>query len=65
MRSFFYVIILQVFAITVSSQENNKSFTVKYITTPIEIDGVLNEPIWEKAEGVQQVFNNIFLQILF
>ncbi len=36
------------------SQKETKSFTVKYIAETMIPDGVLDEPIWEMAEGAQE-----------
>jgi len=41
------------FSITIIGQSDNKSFTVKYITEFITADGVLDEPIWEKADSAR------------
>ncbi|MDT0606907.1 DUF5916 domain-containing protein [Croceitalea rosinachiae] len=41
------------------TQNNPKSFTVKFIEDEIKIDGILDEPIWESAESAnnfQQYF---------
>lgn len=34
-------------------QSKNKSFTVRYISDIIKADGILDEPVWETAENVQ------------
>ncbi len=42
-----------------NSQNNSKSFTVKFIEDEIKIDGILDEAIWESAESAnnfQQYF---------
>ncbi len=36
------------------AQNENKSFTVKYIAATIEPDGILDEAIWETAESANQ-----------
>ncbi|MEZ4811725.1 MAG: DUF5916 domain-containing protein [Allomuricauda sp.] len=41
------------------AQSSAKQFTVKYIDRPIQVDGILDEPIWEIAESAhdfQQYF---------
>ncbi len=47
------------FLIHLTAQEQTKSFVVKYIDEPIQIDGALDEPIWEMADSAhdfQQYF---------
>ena len=46
----FYIALLLSFFNLVAQQ---KQFTVKYINTPINIDAVLDEPVWENAESAQ------------
>ncbi len=50
----FFFIVIQI-----SAQVQQKSFTVKFISAEIKIDGILDEPIWESAESAddfQQYF---------
>ena len=52
---------IAIFLITIPifSQNQNKKFTVKYISDIIKADGILDEPIWETAESAhdfQQYF---------
>jgi len=50
---------LLLFSIQTFSQTQKKSFTVKFSTDKISVDGVMNEPIWEIAESAgefQQYF---------
>ncbi len=50
---FFFIVI------PISAQVQQKSFTVKFISAEIKIDGILDEPIWESAESAddfQQYF---------
>ena len=35
-----------------------KSFVVKYISEPITLDGILNEPVWETAESATNFWQN-------
>ena len=41
-------------SVSIFGQANNKSFTVKYISEVITADGILDEPIWEKADGARE-----------
>ncbi|WP_422350560.1 DUF5916 domain-containing protein [Flagellimonas sp.] len=53
------VLALAISPLLLTAQSNEKSFTVKYITQPITVDGVLDESVWETAEsahGFQQYF---------
>jgi hypothetical protein len=40
-----------------SFSSKQKSFTVKYVTADITLDGVLNEPIWEDAESAHDFWS--------
>lgn len=54
-----FVLAATLFPIVFFAQTNPKQFTVKYISQPIEIDGLLDEAIWETAESAhdfQQYF---------
>lgn len=49
------VLYLLLFAFLGFGQDNYKSFTVKHITNSnITPDGILNEPVWEKAESANE-----------
>jgi hypothetical protein len=49
------VLPLLLFTLVFYGQDNYKSFTVKYLTdSNITPDGVLDEPIWEKAESANE-----------
>ncbi|AKA35866.1 DUF5916 domain-containing protein [Flagellimonas lutaonensis] len=39
------------FFINLTAQETTKSFVVKYISEPVRIDGILDEPAWQQAES--------------
>ncbi|WP_396590371.1 DUF5916 domain-containing protein [Allomuricauda sp. R78024] len=59
MLKFRFVLAATLFPIVFFAQINSKQFTVKYISEPIKIDGVLDESIWETAESAhdfQQYF---------
>lgn len=59
MLKFRFVLAATLFPIVFFAQINSKQFTVKYISQPIKIDGVLDESIWEMAESAhdfQQYF---------
>ena len=47
MRTLLFVVLLCNFF---AAQAQQKSFTVKYITDPIKLDGVLDEAVWETAD---------------
>ena len=54
-----YFFLFFLFTISLFCQNENKKITVKYISEPIKIDGVLDEPVWGKAEYIddfQQYF---------
>lgn len=42
------------FSLCILGQSKKKSFTVKYITEVIVADGILDEPIWQKADGARE-----------
>ncbi|QLG44220.1 DUF5916 domain-containing protein [Costertonia aggregata] len=42
------------FTVLIFSQSQTKSFTVKFISETIVPDGIMDEPIWEKAELVNE-----------
>ncbi|MCL6267951.1 DUF5916 domain-containing protein [Flagellimonas myxillae] len=53
------VLAMAILPLYLIAQSNEKSFTVKYITQPITVDGILDESVWEDAEsahGFQQFF---------
>ncbi len=59
MLKFRFVLAATLFPIVFFAQINSKQFTVKYISEPIKIDGILDESIWETAESAhdfQQYF---------
>ncbi|UII80479.1 DUF5916 domain-containing protein [Flagellimonas sp. CMM7] len=59
MLKFRFVLAATLFPIVFFAQTNPKQFTVKYISEPIKIDGVLDESIWKTAESAhdfQQYF---------
>jgi hypothetical protein len=41
------------FSCSISGQNNDKSFTVKFISDIIQIDGIMDEPIWETADSAR------------
>lgn len=46
--------LLIIFAnILAHSQDPNKTFTVKFVPEFLEIDGILDDPAWESAEGAK------------
>ncbi len=54
-----FVLVTTLLPLLFFAQTSPKSFTVKYISTPIKIDGVLDESVWETAESAhdfQQYF---------
>jgi len=51
MTRVFFVLYLLLFATPILCQTNNKAFTVKYVTALPTIDGILDEPFWETADG--------------
>ncbi len=51
MHRSFYVILFLLITLRSFAQFPNKSFVVKQISEPIELDGILDEPIWETAES--------------
>lgn len=51
MTRVFFVLYLLLFATPILCQTNTKAFTVKYVTALPEIDGILDEPFWETADG--------------
>ncbi|SHH02245.1 DUF5916 domain-containing protein [Flagellimonas flava] len=54
-----FVLATALFPLVLMSQIDLKSFTVKYISEPISIDGELNESVWQTAESAhdfQQYF---------
>lgn len=54
-----FVLAITLLPLVLSAQTSTKSFTVKYISQPITIDGVLDESVWETAESAhdfQQYF---------
>lgn len=54
-----FVLVTTLFPLFLLSQNITKSFTVKYISQPIAIDGVLDESVWETADSAhdfQQYF---------
>jgi len=53
MAKYYTVIFLLLFYFNLFSQEQNKSFTVKFISEDIKIDGILEEKIWESAESAK------------
>ncbi|MEB8330462.1 DUF5916 domain-containing protein [Flavobacteriaceae bacterium KMM 6897] len=50
---FFLAIVL--FTTNIHGQNEKKSFTVKYTTEKITIDGVLDYPTWDKAEAIGEM----------
>jgi len=48
---FLFYLALFIFSSKLFCQQ--KQFTVKYITTPVTIDAVLDEPMWDAAAGAQ------------
>ncbi|MDP3915580.1 MAG: DUF5916 domain-containing protein [Bacteroidota bacterium] len=48
-RLVFFIILFLIYTFSFS-QETNSSITVKYITDPIRLDGVLDEDIWQIAD---------------
>jgi len=51
MTKAFFALLLLIFTAPILSQTNPKSFTVKYISELPVIDGILDEPFWETADG--------------
>ncbi len=54
-----FVLALVFFPLLLTAQTSTKSFTVKYISQPIVVDGILDESVWETAESAhdfQQYF---------
>ncbi|MEM9649517.1 MAG: DUF5916 domain-containing protein, partial [Bacteroidota bacterium] len=54
-----FVLATALFPLVLMSQIDSKSFTVKYISEPISIDGELNESVWQTADSAhdfQQYF---------
>ncbi|MEL6484799.1 MAG: carbohydrate binding family 9 domain-containing protein, partial [Bacteroidota bacterium] len=49
---------MALFACCLFSQSSPKQFTVKLIDQPIEIDGVLDEAVWETAESAHDFQQN-------
>ena len=47
----FYAFIFFLYTIPLLSQSNDKSFTVKLISENIKLDGNLDEPAWQTADG--------------
>ena len=47
----FFAVFLFLFATPILCQTNTKAFTVKYVTELPAIDGLLDEPFWETADG--------------
>lgn len=59
MPRFLFLLLVFFLSFTIFSQAQNKSFTVKYITESITLDGVPDEAIWalaESASDFQQYF---------
>lgn len=59
MSKAFYVIVFFLFTISLLGQNQNKSFTVRFISEKITVDGSLSEPLWQGAESAndfQQYF---------
>ncbi|WP_445385499.1 DUF5916 domain-containing protein [Robiginitalea sp. IMCC44478] len=48
---FQYLVIFLFFFATTYAQQEDKSFTVKYINQEIKLDGILDEPVWSEAEA--------------
>lgn len=51
MAKFSYCLCFLFFSISCLAQNEDKNFTVKYISENITADGILDEPIWETAES--------------
>ncbi len=51
MPKFFCGSLLLLFSLLSFSQTENKSFTVKLISETVQLDGALDEPFWENADG--------------
>ncbi len=53
-----YVLVTLLCPLLFSAQSPKKSFVVKYIDHPITLDGVLDESVWETAEGPRDFHQN-------
>nr|WP_299383900.1 DUF5916 domain-containing protein [Allomuricauda sp.] len=53
MRKILFLAALLSLPFLATAQTPTKSFTVKHITEPIEIDGVLDESVWETADSAR------------
>ncbi len=47
------IIAIFLFPIALVSQTSNNTFTVRYIDQIIEVDGILDEPVWNQAESAE------------
>ncbi|GGG57416.1 hypothetical protein GCM10011414_29060 [Croceivirga lutea] len=51
-----YAWLLILFVLSVHSQDQNKSFTVKFVDEFLKVDGILDESVWDQAESAKDFY---------